>query len=786
MARIENTTVYPTITPSANDLLIGTDVSNDNETVTFLVSSLTGGAGVLQGLQSVLDTGNTAIENINLTGNITVVGSIIPTTITAGGLIGTAGQVLSSTGAGLQWVAASGSNASWNDTLLIGNTATTASVVSSTSMTFTGVGADLRIAASATLTGVGVSTFTGNVNINSTDLIFNSTGQISAGGSTGTAGQWLVSTGTGLEWSSSIPVSSCCPLQSTLNAGNVANNIGITFTGSSTTTFTSGNSINSAGNNLWSGNNRFSANGVTSTTAGIYVEGSFADSTGSTGTTGQVLTSTITGVRWATSASGTNTLQQVLDAGNIATGANALINISGSLTVGTIIDTSLSAGAAGQVLSSTGSGLAWIPTTCCNLNDTLAVGATSNLSMTLTGTATITVPTVIPTNIQASGSTGSNGQFLGIAAGLLTWITPGIGDTTYSYSVPNNTTNLSLLSSAGILNDITLTGGTGVTVTRNSSSQLTLSNDGIVSVTIGSPLISSGSPLTLSTTNGVVTLSQRVYVGGSNLGVVPAGGQNTTFLRGDGTWAIPSGGSGGVTQVLLGSSGISTGQPLTVTTVGTVATVSPKRYAGGSLEGFVPQGGTNTSFLRGDGTWAIPTGSGGGSNNFSTNFKFGIVDTNLYLNFYAYSNITQGSWSPSDGDKLVFIDSVGGDQWTNSQKLGATIYNNANNGATTCPTDTLQSNLCAAQISLTATAGANYLIELYKWDPCNVSAGASKVGATQVNATGTDNIVCSTITMSPNFLVGTEALYFSVKGVNNGVGSMQGRCDLRWTYTAVA
>ena len=152
MARIENTTVYPTIVPSADDLLIGTDVSNDNETVTFLVSSLTGGAGVLQGLQSVLNTGNTATQNINLTGNIVVVGTVSPTTITAGGGIGTAGQVLSSTGAGLQWIAASGANSSWNDTLLIGNTATTASVVSGTSMTFTGVGADLIIASSATLT----------------------------------------------------------------------------------------------------------------------------------------------------------------------------------------------------------------------------------------------------------------------------------------------------------------------------------------------------------------------------------------------------------------------------------------------------------------------------------------------------------------------------------------------------------------------------------------------------------------------------------------------------------
>jgi len=104
MAKIENTTVYPTVTPAADDLLIATDVSNENKTVTFLVSDIIGGTGVLQGLQSVLDTGNTATENINLTGNITVIGTVYPTTITAAGSVGTAGQILSSTGTGLQWI----------------------------------------------------------------------------------------------------------------------------------------------------------------------------------------------------------------------------------------------------------------------------------------------------------------------------------------------------------------------------------------------------------------------------------------------------------------------------------------------------------------------------------------------------------------------------------------------------------------------------------------------------------------------------------------------------------
>jgi hypothetical protein len=39
------------------------------------------------------------------------------------------------------------------------------------------------------------------------------------------------------------------------------------------------------------------------------------------------------------------------------------------------------------------------------------------------------------------------------------------------------------------------------------------------------------------TANGFV--SSDIYTGGSTLGIVPAGGAGTTFLRGDGTWAVP-------------------------------------------------------------------------------------------------------------------------------------------------------------------------------------------------------------------------------------------------------
>ena len=710
MAKIENTTVYPTITPSANDLLIGTDVSDDNATVTFLVSSLTGGAGVLQGLQSVLDTDNTAVENINLTGNITVVGSVIPTTITAGGSIGTAGQVLSSTGAGLQWINPGGSAASWNDTLIVGSTATTASTVSSTSMTFTGVGADLFIASSATLRSAGVSTFTGNVNINSTDLIFNATGQISAGGSTGTAGQWLVSTGTGLEWSSSVPTGACCPLQSTLNAGN-STTLGITFTGTGTTSFSSGNSIVSLGTNTFSGNNTFSATGNTTTTAGINITGTVSDGT-TIGTAGQVLSSTGTGVSWITPASTTNTLQQVLDAGNTATGTNALISITGSLTAGTILDTSLSPGGVGQVLTSTGTGLSWLNLACCSLDNTLSIGNTSAQSILLTGTSTLTVPTVIPASIQdTGGSTGANGQVLGISGGVLSWVSPGIVDTTYTYDVPNGTTSLRLLDSNASAQDINLTATSpGITITRNSSSQLTFANTGTTSLAAYPSLVNTTSIiegcLISNTSGGVSGITLLRYGGGANTGIVPTGGTNTTFLRGDGTWQIV----GGIQTVSsVANSGLTT--PLAATIVGNNLTLQPNRFTGGANEGFVPSSfgqGQTTDFLRADGTWHAPSGGSGGVTTLALTTTSGltspvsgsIVGATLTLNSNVFGGSNQVGYVPdssASAQTTTFLRADG--SWGAPVGSGGVVQS-VNSSGTTGLTSPIFSNIAGSQLNI--------------------------------------------------------------------------------------
>ena len=67
---------------------------------------------------------------------------------------------------------------------------------------------------------------------------------------------------------------------------------------------------------------------------------------------------------------------------------------------------------------------------------------------------------------------------------------------------------------------------------------------GVESLTIGNATLNVGgvnTGLAVDVTSGVVTLTPALYNGASKVGMVPTGGSGTTFLRGDGTFATPSG-----------------------------------------------------------------------------------------------------------------------------------------------------------------------------------------------------------------------------------------------------
>ena len=129
--------------------------------------------------------------------------------------------------------------------------------------------------------------------------------------------------------------------------------------------------------------------------------------------------------------------------------------------------------------------------------------------------------------------------------------------------ISNSTGQLDINSTAGITLEHTnatklATATTGITITGKATSTATVAGDGattlttkgyvdglasdVTSVNSGTPFDSTGAPLAISPTSGAVIVSSAIYNGGTNIGVVPDGGTATTFLKGDGNWATPSGG----------------------------------------------------------------------------------------------------------------------------------------------------------------------------------------------------------------------------------------------------
>mgnify|MGYP003132793627 CR=1 FL=1 len=527
MAKIKNTTAYPTVTPNASDLLIATDVSDNNKTVTFLVSDLLAAGTVLQDLQSVLTTGDTAVEDINLTGTIDLQGTLnlsATSALTIANSGGTAGQVLAKNSAntGLEWANQVGGNLTWQDTLTNGSSATSnptlTGIFNITDGGVPGTGG-FQLSGTSYLTVEGRTTFRNHVTYDDgRDVDFSDTSEIQINSVFGSAGQFLAvnSGGTGMEWTSA-PTQNTPTISAVLGAGNDTLGQTMSFTNSGVS-FDAACDITNAATNAFSGNNTFSANGTTTSTAGIYLTGSLYAGISGTGLNGQVLTCVVdsgtglTSTEWA-SVGGTQTLQSVLNTGYTATssGSNvANISLTGngtgvssatngiltiqdgtlSVTGNTEISLSGDVGTAGYSLVSGGPNAAptWSNVTGGGGGTVTSVTGTTlpapNISNYVDVSTNVASPTpVISTSLITDGTvTGGVDTDFYNATGAFT-IPPG-ADWDFNGSKVSTTVTLTLSddSSTPRTTSFSLTEGTGISLTQ-AGEDVTITYSGSAGIT---------------------------------------------------------------------------------------------------------------------------------------------------------------------------------------------------------------------------------------------------------------------------------------------------------------
>lgn len=273
---------------------------------------------------------------------------------------------------------------------------------------------------------------------------------------------------------------------------------------------------------------------------------------------------------------------------------------------------------------------------------------------------------------------------------------------------------------------------------KNNTKQVKISSmrgatvSGVADVNIGTSSASTGAALVSLPNSGNVIITSKAYNGSTNVGHVPAGGSATTFLRGDGSWVIPT---NTVYEVMS----------------------SNNNYA----DGLVLAGSATHSnnFLRKDGTWAVPlnttyTGENGitltgtsftNSDKGSSQFIFKniavsgqntvVADSNDdTLTLAAGSNITLTTNNTTD---TVTIASSGGSAGWDVMNLahGSVLSGNANESyyyQVVSP-----STFTPAKIKVKASVAggsSNFKIAIYRGSLTNLSATAL-LGQGQISPT---------------------------------------------------
>ena len=253
--------------------------------------------------------------------------------------------------------------------------------------------------------------------------------------------------------------------------------------------------------------------------------------------------------------SGAQTFYQVANVGAGVVGGNETIHtitFKDIYVKGTFKDKDGDVGGSGQILSSTVAGTEWID----NNSGVTSIIAGTNVTISPgSGLGDVTVNSTVPfTSLTTTGTSGA----ATLLSGILNVPTP-TGDNFYL-------TGLAFDTATGIAT-ATVTGAANVTVDLDGRYM---------------------SSLTTTGTTGAATFSGAT-------GILNVPNYADTDV--------------GITTAVVKASTVSTGYGITEVINVRELELYPHYYDGGTDVGFVPTGGTGTTYLKGDGTWgAIPTG----------------------------------------------------------------------------------------------------------------------------------------------------------------------------------
>ncbi len=189
-------------------------------------------------------------------------------------------------------------------------------------------------------------------------------------------------------------------------------------------------------------------------------------------------------------------------------------------------------------------------------------------------------------------------------------------------------------------------------------------DEGVIDLTSGNGGTSTGNALTSNTNQrGAVTVNSFAYDGGSNVGHVPSGGSGTTFLRGDGTWVVPTDNEG-VTS-------IATSAPITGGTITSTGTIGISNATAGAVGAARVTAGTGISVSVSSGNFTVTNNDRNSQNTYAVT----ISDTATITHNLASKDVIIQLYDVGTGE-TVYADVVRAGNNTATITFASTPANN--------------------------------------------------------------------------------------------------------------